>query len=77
MTILKMLVLTLTVVAAAGMQLPSSYVAGTLIQLNDNGAWSRFMDERAIVHDGKLIVGGIYEHNRGEWNTKVVALILP
>lgn len=34
-----------------------SYVAGELIELNDNGAWSWFMDERAIVHDGKLIVG--------------------
>lgn len=35
------------------------YVAGELIQLNDNGAWSWFMDERAIVHDGKLIVGSV------------------
>src|SRR5918996_371481 len=36
-----------------------NYVAGTLVQLNDNGAWSWFMDERAIVHDGKLIVGSV------------------
>jgi hypothetical protein len=39
--------------------LPPNYVAGSLIQLNDNGAWSWFMDERAIVHDGKLVVGSV------------------
>ncbi len=39
--------------------LPTNYVAGQLIQLNDNGAWSWFMDERAIVDDGKLIVGSV------------------
>jgi hypothetical protein len=36
-----------------------NFVAGTLIELNDNGAWSWFMDERAIVNDGKLVVGSI------------------
>jgi hypothetical protein len=35
------------------------YVAGTLVQLNDNGAWSWFMDERVIVHNGKLVVGSV------------------
>jgi hypothetical protein len=44
---------------AAGPTLPANYVAGSLIRLNDNGAWSWFMDERAIVHDGKLIVGSV------------------
>ena len=39
--------------------LPANYVAGTLIELNDNGAWSWFMDERAIVDGGKLIVGSV------------------
>src|SRR5437867_9041522 len=39
--------------------LPTNYVAGHLIQLNDNGAWSWFMDERAIVDEGKLIVGSV------------------
>src|SRR5213595_2806464 len=38
---------------------PTNYVAGTLIQLNDNGAWSWFMDPRVIVDDGKLIVGSV------------------
>jgi hypothetical protein len=38
---------------------PPNYVAGDLIQLNDNGAWSWFMDERAIVDRGKLIVGSV------------------
>jgi BNR repeat-containing family member len=38
---------------------PPHYVAGELIELNDNGAWSWFMDERAIVDRGKLIVGSV------------------
>jgi hypothetical protein len=45
--------------AAAVSDLPANYAAGTLVQLNDNGAWSWFMDERAIVHDGRLIVGSV------------------
>ena len=36
---------------------PSNYVGATLVRLNDNGAWSWFMDPRVIVNDGKLIVG--------------------
>jgi hypothetical protein len=38
---------------------PPDYVAGELIRLNDNGAWSWFTDERAIVDRGKLIVGSV------------------
>ena len=38
---------------------PSNYVAATLVQLNDNGAWSWFMDPRVIVNEGKLIVGSV------------------
>ena len=38
---------------------PINYVAGSLIRLNDNGAWSWFMDPRVIVDDGKLIVGSV------------------
>jgi hypothetical protein len=38
---------------------PSNYVAATLVQLNDNGAWSWFMDPRVIVNDGKLIIGSV------------------
>lgn len=30
-----------------------------IIQLNDNGAWSWFMDPRAIVDHGRLIVGSV------------------
>ncbi|MGD9764911.1 MAG: BNR-4 repeat-containing protein [Candidatus Binatia bacterium] len=44
---------------ALAAELPANYVAGSLIRLNDNGAWSWFMDERAIVHEGKLIVGSV------------------
>jgi hypothetical protein len=36
-----------------------NFVAGTMRELNDNGAWSWFMDERSIVHSGKLLVGSI------------------
>jgi hypothetical protein len=43
----------------AGGQFPPNYVAGPLIQLNDNGAWSWFMDKRVIVDRGKLIVGSV------------------
>ena len=43
----------------------TSFVAGPLWQVNDNGAWSWFMDERAIVADGKLIVGSV--RSRGDF----------
>jgi len=38
---------------------PRDLVAGNLIQLNDNGGWSWYMDERAIVDapGGKLVTG--------------------
>lgn len=49
----------LTAFAASAPDLPPNYVAGSLIRLNDNGAWSWFMDERVIVHEGKLIVGSV------------------
>lgn len=48
-----------TPLASQAGALPNHYVAGSLIRLNDNGAWSWFMDERAIVADGKLIVGSV------------------
>ena len=38
---------------------PANYVGATMVQLNDNGAWSWFMDPRVIVNDGKLIVGSV------------------
>src|SRR3954468_19981566 len=38
---------------------PSNYVAAALVRLNDNGAWSWFMDPRVIVNDGKLIAGSV------------------
>ena len=49
----------LPLVPALVMAQKTNYVAGDLIQLNDNGAWSWFMDERAIVNNGKLIVGSV------------------
>jgi hypothetical protein len=38
---------------------PANYVAGALVQLNDNGAWSWFMDERAVVLGDMLVVGSV------------------
>ena len=38
---------------------PANYAAATLVQLNDNGAWSWFMDPRVIVNEGKLIIGSV------------------
>ena len=37
---------------SGGAQLPANYVAGSTVQLNDNGAWSWFLDERVIVDKG-------------------------
>ena len=60
--------------------LPPNYVAGTVIQLNDNGAWSWFMDERAIIDDGKLIVGSVravgdYRNDRAaDWGNVEVSV---
>ena len=34
-------------------------IIGELIIFNDDGAWSWFEDERAIISDGKIIVGSI------------------
>jgi hypothetical protein len=51
----------------------ADFVAGKLIELNDNGAWSWFMDERAVVDHGKLIVGSVravgrFDSGRGAAN---------
>ena len=48
--------------AAAGKpEETADYIAGTLIVFNDNGAWSWFQDERAIVDPvaGTLLVGSV------------------
>lgn len=36
-----------------------SWVAGDLITINDDGGWCWFEGERAIVHDGELLVGSV------------------
>jgi len=59
-----LLVLVLAVVAVSGCSGIKPYPATTLrpesiIQLNDNGAWSWFMDERVLVDRGQLIVGSV------------------
>jgi hypothetical protein len=45
-----------------------NYVKGTVIELNDNGAWSWFMDERAIIHRDQLIVGSVRAVGKEEDN---------
>lgn len=40
-------------------ELPNEYVAASLVRLNDNGAWSWFMDERAVVFHNRLVVGSV------------------
>lgn len=44
---------------SAAAQLGTNFVRGDFHELNDNGAWSWFMDERAIVDAGRLIVGSV------------------
>ncbi len=53
------LVVLIGIARSARAEHPADFVVGELITLNDNGAWSWFMDERAIVADGKLIVGSV------------------
>jgi len=62
-------------------QAPTNYVAGSLVQLNDNGAWSWFMDERVIVDHGKLIVGSVRSlgdfdatQNQPDWGNVEIAV---
>src|SRR5262245_21617951 len=45
--------------AGSGDGYANNYVAVSLIRLNDNGAWSWFMDPRVIVNEGKLIAGSV------------------
>ncbi len=50
---------------SARAEMPENHVAGRLIQLSDDGAWSWFMDERVIVQSGKLIVGSVRSKGAG------------
>src|SRR5262245_33185507 len=54
-----LLLLAATVVTRTEDGYPANYVAATLVQLNDNGGWSWFMDPRIIVNEGKLIIGSV------------------
>src|SRR5437867_11315702 len=44
---------------AANYPAPTNYVRGRAQELNDNGAWSWFMDPRVIVDHGRLIIGSV------------------
>jgi putative BNR repeat neuraminidase len=56
-------------IAAGDDGYPNNYVATALVRLNDNGAWSWFMDPRVIVHDGKLIAGSVRAVGSNQANT--------
>jgi hypothetical protein len=47
----------------------NNYVATALVQLNDNGAWSWFMDPRVIIDEGKLIAGSVRAIGSNQANT--------
>ena len=52
-----LLALSLLVPACHGLR--TEYVAGDLIELNDNGGWCWFQDERVLVDRGTLIAGSV------------------
>jgi putative BNR repeat neuraminidase len=58
----------LTAAPATFEEYPHNYVGAALVRLNDNGAWSWFMDPRVIVHDGKLIAGSVRAVGSNEAN---------
>jgi hypothetical protein len=41
-------------------------IVGKVTEVNDNGAWSWFMDERAIVDSGRLLIGSVRANGRFE-----------
>ena len=43
---------------------PTNFVRGEFYELNDNGAWSWFMDERVIVDGDRLIAGSVRASGR-------------
>lgn len=47
----------LSAVLAVSAATPNDFVAGEYHEVNDNGAWSWFMDERLMVDNNRLIVG--------------------
>jgi len=53
----------------AGDSYANNYVAASLVRLNDNGAWSWFMDPRVIINDGKLIAGSVRAVGSNQANT--------
>lgn len=52
--------------SAANPASSNNFVAGEFKVLNDNGAWSWFMDERVMVDNNRLIVGSVRSSGRYE-----------
>jgi hypothetical protein len=49
----------LSCASASGETYPAGYVAGNIVPLNENSAWSWFSEPRAIIHKNKLIAGSV------------------
>ena len=76
-----LLVLAVSVRSTTSDTYGANYVAVKLVELNDNGAWSWFMDPRAIIDHGQLIVGSVravgkYKQNMDDprWGNVEVAV---
>ena len=55
--------------ARAAIAIGTNHVRGEFHELNDNGAWSWFMDERAVVDTGRLMVGSVRANGTFRENT--------
>ena len=59
LTLLYLMLLMVVLVCFAQASPPTPMLAGKIIPLNENAAYSWFSEPRAIVHDDKLIVGSV------------------
>ena len=62
--------LLISTAACHGAVAGTNYIRGEFRELNDNGAWSWFMDERVIVDNGRLIVGSVRANGTFRDNTR-------
>jgi hypothetical protein len=66
---------------AANSPTETNYIQGQPQELNDNGAWSWFMDPRVIVDNGWLIVGSVRangkfaDHDRLGWGNVELSIL--
>ena len=58
--------LVLCIAAIFEVRAADTKIVGRSYELNDNGVWSWFMDERAIVDAGRLLIGSVRANGRFE-----------